>query len=173
MTLGLFAGTGVTDQRPVGTSGSFDPPVARASIVDAQSREIGQARLRETPNGILLKIELQYATPGTHAIHIHHVGRCEAPSFESAGNHLGTGTKVHGFLNSRGPHSGDLPNLEVPLTGQLTVEHLVKDVTLDRGPDALLDGDGAAIVIHANQDDYTTDPAGNSGDRIACGRIER
>ena len=173
MALGMFAGDGVTAQTPTGTTGTSAAPTTSAPLIDAQGRPVGEARLQQTPNGLLLKLELRNATPGTHAIHIHQVGRCDAPSFESAGGHFGPGNKGHGFLNSRGPHAGDLPNLEVPATGQLSVEHLLKDVTLDGGPASLLDGDGSALVIHAEKDDYASDPAGKSGDRIACGRIGR
>jgi superoxide dismutase, Cu-Zn family len=101
------------------------------------------------------------------------VGRCDAPTFESAGEHFAPSARQHGFLDARGPHAADLPNLEVPTTRQLSVEHLVSDVTLEGGTRSLLDADGFSIVIHAGKDDCTSDPAGNSGDRIACGRIVR
>jgi Cu-Zn family superoxide dismutase len=72
-----------------------------------------------------------------------------------------------------GPHAGDLPNLEVPGNGQLTVEYIVPDVTVGAGPGALFDGDGSAVVVHEGKDDYASDPAGNSGNRIACGVLVR
>jgi Cu-Zn family superoxide dismutase len=121
----------------------------------------------------LLKLELKDVPSGVHAVHIHEVGRCDAPTFESAGAHVAASGRQHGFLATAGPHAGDLPNLEVPATKTLAVEHFVRDVTLAAGPTSLLDADGSAIVIHAAKDDYVTDPAGNSGDRIACGRIVR
>jgi Cu-Zn family superoxide dismutase len=167
----LFATANPSAQTPAGTSGSSAALTASASLMDTQGRNVGEARLQQTPHGVLLKLELKNATPGVHALHIHEVGRCEAPSFESAGGHFAPSSRQHGFLNPKGPHAGDLPNIEVPATMQLTVEHLVADATLEPGADSLLDSNGSSIVIHTGKDDYTTDPAGDSGDRIACGRI--
>ena len=156
-----------------GTAGTSAAPTASASLTDAQGRSVGEARLQQTPHGVLVKLDLRNATPGVHALHIHEVGRCDAPTFESAGEHFAPSGRQHGFLDARGPHAGDLPNLEVPTTRQLSVEHLVSNVTLEEGTRSLFDADGSSIVIHAGKDDYTSDPAGNSGDRIACGRIVR
>jgi Cu-Zn family superoxide dismutase len=77
------------------------------------------------------------------------------------------------LLNPRGPHAGDLPNIEVPSTTQLSVEYFLADVTIEPGPRSLTDNNGSSIVIHAGKDDYATDPAGESGDRLACGPIVR
>jgi Cu-Zn family superoxide dismutase len=110
--------------------------------------------------------------PGTRAFHIHEVGRCEPP-FESAGGHFNPTGKQHGKDNPGGPHAGDLPNLEVPQSGGLKIEVTAKNVSLDGGRDALLDADGAALVVHADPDDYTSDPAGRAGKRLACGVIRR
>ena len=171
--IGFSAVSALTAQAPTGTAGTSALPVATAALIDAQGRSIGEARLQQTPNGVLLKLELRNATPGIHAVHLHEVGRCDGPKFESAGGHVAAGGRQHGFLNNRGPHAGDLPNLDVPATRQLSLEYLIKDVTLEAGPGSLLDGDGAALVIHAGKDDYASEPAGNSGDRVACGPIRR
>ena len=156
-----------------GTTGSNSSMTAGAALTDAQGRHVGQAVLQQTPHGVLIKLDLKNVTPGIHGLHIHDAGRCERPSFESAGGHVNPSGRQHGFLNPRGPHAGDLPNIEVPTTTQLSVEYLVASVTLDPGPGSLLDSDGSAIVIHAGKDDYASEPAGESGDRLACGQIVR
>jgi Cu-Zn family superoxide dismutase len=74
-------------------------------------------------------------------------------------------------MNPEGPHAGDMPNLHVPEGGKLKIEVLNPTVTLEA--ESLLDDDGSAIVIHSGSDDYTSDPAGNAGDRIACGVITK
>ena len=105
---------------------------------------------------------------GEHGAHLHTVGRCDAPDFTTAGGHLNPLGKKHGTHNPQGSHLGDLPNLVVAAdgTGSLTIPLAGTAAELEA---SLFDGDGTAIVVHAGPDDYMTDPAGNSGGRIACG----
>ena len=143
---------------------------ASAVLKDADGKQVGQATLLTTPGGTLITLELTAAPPGTHGFHIHTVGKCEPPKFESAGGHFNPDDSKHGFLNEEGPHAGDMPNIHVPESGKLTVEVLNTLVTVG-GENALLDEDGAALMLHADADDYTSDPAGHAGGRIACGVI--
>ena len=143
---------------------------ASAMLKDASGKEVGRATLTSTPSGTLLNLTLTAVPPGVHALHIHAVGKCEPPDFKSAGPHFNPDQTKHGMMNAEGPHAGDLPNIHVPANGKLEVEFLDPVVTLSQEA-ALLDADGSAIVIHAGADDYKTDPAGNAGDRIACGVI--
>ncbi len=143
---------------------------ATANLKDASGNEVGKATLTNTPNGVLIRLDLTAAPAGEHAFHIHATGKCEPPDFKSAGPHFNPDTAKHGFENPEGPHAGDMPNLFVPGDGKLSLEVLNPGASLS-GEAALLDTDGAALVIHAGPDDYQTDPAGNAGDRIACGVI--
>lgn len=158
---------------PTGTSGreASSATTARAALKDARGTSIGDATLRETPNGVLLKVDLRDAPAGARAFHIHENGQCAAPAFETAGGHYAPEGKAHGFLADRGPHAGDLPNIHVPRDGRLSFEVLVKDVTLSPGPRSLLDADGSALVMHATPDDYESQPSGAAGDRLACGVV--
>jgi superoxide dismutase, Cu-Zn family len=143
---------------------------ASAVLKDASGKEVGRVTLTSTPSGALLNLTLTAVPPGVHALHIHALGKCEPPDFKSAGPHFNPDQTKHGIMNTEGPHAGDLPNLHVPANGKLEVEFLNPVVTLSQEA-ALLDADGSAIIIHAGADDYKTDPAGNAGDRIACGVI--
>jgi len=143
---------------------------ASAVLKDASGKDVGKATLTVNPSGVLVSLDLTAVPPGEHAFHIHAVGKCEPTDFKSAGPHFNPDQTKHGYLSSEGPHAGDMPNLHVPADGGLQVEILEPNVTLS-GEAPLLDADGAALVIHAGADDYKTDPAGNSGDRIACGVI--
>jgi superoxide dismutase, Cu-Zn family len=143
---------------------------AGAVLKDADGNEVGKATLTETSSGLLIRLDVTAAPSGEHALHFHAVGKCEPPDFKSAGPHFNPAEAKHGFENAEGPHAGDMPNLHVPADGRLSIEVVTQAVTLS-GKSALLDDDGAALVIHAAADDYRTDPAGNAGDRIACGII--
>ena len=90
----------------------------------------------------------------------------------NAGGHFALEDEKHGFATENGPHAGDMPNIHVPASGQLTIDVLNPNVSLQDEEGSLLDEDGSAIVIHAKADDYTSQPAGNAGDRIACGVIK-
>ncbi|MGH6825395.1 superoxide dismutase family protein [Methyloceanibacter sp.] len=143
---------------------------AEALLKDRDGKEVGKVELTDTPTGVLMRLTLDGVPPGDHAFHVHAVGKCEPPDFKSAGPHFNPDETKHGLMNAEGPHAGDMPNLHVPDSGKLTVEMLDEMVTLDAEP-ALLDQDGSALVIHTGADDYQTDPAGNAGDRIACGVV--
>ena len=141
------------------------------TLRNAAGETMGTARLTQTPHGVLVRAEFTDLPPGTHAFHIHETGKCEPP-FQSAGGHFNPDGRQHGFRNAQGYHAGDLPNLEVPESGAYTVEHLVRRASLGPATDfSLVDGDGSALVVHRGADDYRTDPAGNAGERIACGVV--
>jgi len=149
---------------------AFAADLASAQLKDSSGIAVGDADLVQTEAGVLIKLQLKGLKPGEHAFHIHAVGKCEAP-FESAGPHFNPSGHKHGMMSGEG-HAGDMPNLHVPQSGDLSVEVLNRAVTLENGkPNSLFDADGSSLVIHAKADDYRTDPAGNAGDRIACGVI--
>ena len=145
---------------------------ASTTLKDADGKDVGTATLTETPNGVLIALDVSGIPAGNHAFHVHAVGKCEAPDFKSAGPHFNPEETKHGIMSEHGPHAGDMPNLEVPADGKLKVEVLNTLLKL-KGENAIFDDDGAALVIHAKADDYKTDPAGDAGDRIACGVIAK
>jgi superoxide dismutase, Cu-Zn family len=145
---------------------------AKATLKNAEGKEVGSAALTQTPAGVLIRLSLKGLPAGERAFHIHGVGKCEAP-FTSAGGHFNPGSKKHGIMAAEGHHAGDLPNLHVPAGGELIVEVLNAAVTLEKGKaNSLFGPQGTALVIHAGKDDYKTDPTGDAGGRIACGVVE-
>jgi superoxide dismutase, Cu-Zn family len=143
-------------------------PAGRTAIAlmrTAAGADAGRATATEVAGGIRFTIDARAVPPGTHGAHIHTVGRCDPPGFESAGPHWNPTGALHGTSNPQGPHTGDLPNLIVGADGRGAMGIIIAGATMD----GLLDADGSSFVIHAAADDLRTDPSGNSGGRIACG----
>jgi Cu-Zn family superoxide dismutase len=143
---------------------------AQATLIDSTGKELGNLTLTDSSQAIAVTGQLTGLPPGEHAIHLHTVGRCESPKFESAGDHWNPTNRQHGKDNPRGPHFGDLPNFTVSADRLVAVQVITPGGTL-QGNTPLMDSDGAAVVVHAKRDDYKTQPSGDSGDRIACGVV--
>ena len=144
-------------------------------LVNASGQSIGTVRAWQTTGGVTFRIDATGLPHGVHGLHLHAVGRCDPPGFTSAGPHWNPASRKHGLNNSAGPHAGDLRNVTVAANGALgeTVTLSGASLTAPPGtPGALLDADGAALVLHAQADDYVTDPSGDSGARIACAVIQ-
>ena len=131
-----------------------------------------RAMIWQGRTGLEVRVQAAGLSAGQYGAHLHAVGRCEGPGFESAGAHWNPTGRAHGKLNPGGHHLGDLDNLEVDASGAGRLEFTIAGAATS-GEGGLLDADGAAIVIHAAPDDYRTDPSGNSGARIACGAFAR
>ena len=148
---------------------------AHANIVNAQGTQIGTAKFSPAAQGVKVTVKVSQLTPGEHGIHIHTIGKCEGPAFTTAGGHFNPTNAHHGINNTASPHPhvGDLPNLVVDKSGKGSANFTIVGATLEDGANSLFHENGTALVIHAKADDLMSDPSGNSGDRIACGVIEK
>lgn len=146
---------------------------ARAEMRSAGGQPVGVATFTQVGRAVRVVLEAQGLPPGVKAVHVHAVGKCEGPGFNSAGDHFNPMGKQHGALNPAGPHAGDLPNVTIGADGRGRLESTTELLTLLSGPTSLFDADGSALVVHGAPDDFRTDPTGNSGARIACGVITR
>jgi Cu-Zn family superoxide dismutase len=145
--------------------------VAWAELKNVRGESVGSAVFREEDGRVRIVVQVSGLTPGRHGIHVHAVGRCEPPAFQSAGDHVNPHGKKHGLDNSDGPHAGDLPNLDADASGRAEYVAVTDRLTLSPGPTSIFDADGSAVVVHAVADDQRTDPSGNSGDRVLCGQL--
>lgn len=137
-----------------------------ARVKNTEGSDLGTVNVSDTPSGTALaRIKLTNLPAGVHGIHLHETGDCSAPDFKSAGGHI-AGDRSHGVMVEGGPHPGDMPNLTVPDSGEAELEVFLPGLNVE---EHLLDEDGAAFVMHSGADDYESQPAGDSGDRIACG----
>lgn len=170
VALSLLA-VGCAHARTVADASSM--PVAQAALVNASGGAVGIATLYQEAGGVRVELSLTGLSDGAHGVHLHAVGACDGPAFTSAGAHINSSGAMHGVKNSAGPHAGDLPN--VIMNGGQSVRYTTttRRVTFSDAADGLFDANGSAIVVHAAADDDSTDPAGNSGARIACGVITR
>lgn len=146
--------------------------VANASLMLASGASAGTAELLQGPDGFRVHVDAKGLPAGVHGIHLHTVGKCDAPAFTTAGGHLNPDGHQHGAENPAGSHLGDLTNLTVGADGTGALDFALRGGADMTGP-ALFDADGTALVIHAAPDDYKTDPSGNSGARLACGVFVR
>jgi len=166
LSLALWAGL---------ASAQTAPEARTSSLKGANGQVIGQVTVTAAPNGVILRVQTKGLAPGWHGMHFHEKADCSDPAFKGAGGHIHAKTPVvHGMLNADFNDAGDLPNLYINADGSGTVELYSTLVTLNRSGarPALLDADGSALVIHANPDDYKSQPIGGAGERVACAPIQ-
>ncbi|OLP65121.1 Superoxide dismutase-like protein YojM precursor [Bacillus pumilus] len=144
------------------------------SLINESGQKLGTIELKESAtSGLDLHVKAKGLPPGPHGFHIHETGKCETPDFETAGAHFNPTHREHGFDNPKGHHAGDMPNLQVGADGQIDVVVNVPDVMLKKGTHPFMDQNGRSFVIHAEADDYLSNPSGNSGKRIACAAMTK
>lgn len=149
-----------------------DRRLASATLSQANGSPAGTVIVTAAGDKVRIAIAVVGLPQGPHGMHLHTVGKCEAPGFTSAGPHLNPHSAQHGTANPAGSHLGDLPNITASSLGAGAISATLPGTRADLEA-ALFDADGTAVVVHADADDYRTDPSGNSGMRIACGVLKR
>jgi Cu-Zn family superoxide dismutase len=154
-----------------GCAGMRSPALTASATVEPRSGSAvaGTVRFSESGGRVRAHVELAGLAPSSeHGFHVHDKGDCSAPDAASAGGHFKPGGSPHGRAGSAPHHAGDLPNLRADASGKVRIDLELADVTLAPGPTSIV---GRSVVVHRDADDYTTQPSGNSGPRVACGVI--
>lgn len=155
-----------------GVAAAQDRQTAIANFVGKDGKEDGRASLTAAAGGgVLIEVEIS-GLPANKwvAFHVHETGKCDAATHhESAGKHFNPTSAEHGLLAASGPHAGDMPNQYVGQDGVLRAQVFNSMVSLDGKKDGIR---GRALMIHANSDDYRSQPAGGAGERLSCGVIK-
>jgi superoxide dismutase, Cu-Zn family len=162
-------------------------PMASVTLRDVAGTDVGTATLTEDgEQHVTITVEVSGLTPGEHGIHVHETGLCDPSGdqpFSSAGGHFNPTDGVHDGPPTLGTpsamvgtpvanvHAGDLGNITADAGGNATLQIMTDRFTLSAGPTSLQDGDGSALVIHADRDDLTSQPSGESGGRVVCGEV--
>ena len=154
-------------------AGTASAQKKHVDLKDTKGNSVGGATLSPAKGGgVSIALDVKGLPPGEHALHFHAVPKCEAP-FTSAGGHFNPSNKKHGIQNPEGPHAGDMNNFTVDAKGTAKTTIVNTKVTMGSEPNSIYANGGTALMIHAAADDMKTDPAGNAGERIACGTITK
>lgn len=147
-----------------------DTPYAWAMMEPrSDSKVSGKVTFRETTDGaVKVQVRINGAPTGVHGFHVHEKGDCSAPDASSAGAHFNPAGAPHSGPDRMPHHAGDFGNVTAGGNGEITTEFTTRSITLDNGPNSVV---GKAVVLHADADDLTSQPAGNAGKRIGCGVV--
>lgn len=146
-------------------------PSASASLQPTQGNQTGgEVKFTRVDGGIQISGTITGLKPGSqHGFHVHEKGDCSAPDASSAGGHFNPLSSQHGQVGHGAHHAGDSDNIVADAAGVATVDTRLEGATIGDG--ASTDVIGKGVIVHADPDDYTTQPTGNAGARLACGVI--
>ena len=136
----------------------------------AGSKVSGTVTFTEVADGVQFQAEITGLTPGNHGFHIHEFGDCSAPDATSAGAHFNPTGKSHAGPDALERHVGDMGNVEADASGTAKLDYVDHQISLTNDQESVI---GRSVVVHAKADDLKSQPAGDSGTRIACGVIGR
>ncbi|MGH8214584.1 MAG: superoxide dismutase family protein [Rhodanobacteraceae bacterium] len=173
-SIALLAGCATDNERSPASPAAADSSIrAHAELASASGSDVsGRLSFVDTTQGVRITGRIAGLEPGsTHGFHIHEHGDCSTPDASSAGGHFNPTQQPHGHPAEGPRHAGDLPNQQANAEGVATVDVLAKDIQLGTGDSTDIMGD--AVIVHEKPDDYSSQPSGNAGARIACGVITR
>ncbi len=150
------------------------PKEVKIDLKSSTGADAGSVTFKTVKKGVKVTVHLQDMAFGPHGVHIHQNAVCDAPDFKGAGGHFNPDGKHHGYMNMAGHHHGDLPsNVMGGEDHKGEASFVLTSISLDRNaPNSLMLNGGTSVVVHEHADDEKTDPAGNAGNRVACGVVK-
>ncbi len=171
---GVAAGVAVMGAGQMQAQAKAAPKEVKVTLKGSKGDDAGTVTFKTVKKGVKVTIHLQNVGFGDHGVHIHQNAVCDAPDFKGAGGHFNPDNKHHGYMNMDGHHNGDMPsNVSVGEDHKGSASFVLTSISLDpAAPNSLMLNGGTSVVVHEKADDEKTDPAGNAGNRIACGVIQ-
>lgn len=150
------------------------PKELKVSLKSSKGDDAGTVTFKQSKKGVKVHVVLKDMSFGEHGVHIHQNAVCEGPDFKSAGGHFNPDGKHHGYMNPDGHHNGDLPkSVSVGEDHHGEATFTLSSISMDpSAPNSIFANGGTSVVVHEKADDEKTDPAGNAGNRVACGVIK-
>lgn len=165
----LFTMGQASADAPAAEPGDGVDATAHAQLQPTRGNQTrGSVRFVQTAGGVQVTAEVSKLSPGKHGFHVHEQGDCSDPEAKSAGGHFNPGGHAHGAPDAMSRHAGDLGNLQAGADGRASLDALFPGIRLT-GPNGLM---GRGLIVHAAEDDLSTQPTGNAGARLACGVIK-
>ena len=168
VSAGLALGQADQKNKPVSNE-------VKVNLTNSQGQPAGTVTFKPGKQGVKMTVKLENIPFGEHGVHIHQNAVCDAPDFKAAGGHFNPTGKHHGFQNPDGHHAGDTPeNVSVGENHRGEKSFVLTDISMDpNAPNSIFANGGTSVVVHEKPDDEKTDPAGNAGNRIACGVVKQ
>src|SRR6266403_1817260 len=164
---------------PAGLLALAQTPAAKSAVSSkgisvlhptAGNKVSGTVTFTPVTDGVQVHAEIAGLTPGKHGFHVHEFGDCSAADASSAGAHFNPTEQPHAAPDAEARHVGDMGNVEADASGTAKLDYLDHNMSLAHGQESII---GRSVVVHAKEDDLKSQPAGDSGARVACGVIGR
>jgi Cu-Zn family superoxide dismutase len=167
LTLSLFAGATASAQTPKEKPSTPLKAVAVLHPTEG-NKASGTVTFTEVADGVQIKAEITGLTPGNHGFHVHEFGDCSGADLASAGAHFNPTNKPHAGPDAPERHVGDMGNVEADASGAAKLSYVDHEISLTNDQRSVI---GRSVLVHVKADDLKSQPAGDSGARIACGVI--
>jgi len=172
MTNALFVSSAITAAFVLAGCGTMSAgPEAQATLQPTRGNSVtGSVQFKQVATGLRVTGEVRGLAPGREVgFHVHEKGDCSSGDGMSAGGHYNPTGAAHGRHGAGAHHAGDLPSLKADASGVARIDFETRTIGIGGNTDIV----GKGLIVHRDPDDYTTQPTGNAGPRLACAVIAK